>query len=629
MDSKLYPPEQPQKRPRRREWLILLLALLLSFGCVFCSSGIALTFWPDRLTPASLLASSQADYSRGALDEVQFGVLDPEVVARTAADIAFLQITPANLGSDELAYVAMLPATPTPTTGSGPKPLLPVASPAGTGSPQAPLPPTAGPTVVDTPTPFGFNGTATPATSATAPPTATPINVFTPTPAATPTPVAPTATATSTPRPPTASPTPVPATVIPTPLPPPPSPTPEPPPDDDDNPDPTSTPRPPTVAFNPIAFNVSEGDGSANIVVTLSAASSQPVTVDYATSDLDAVAGIDYTAISGTLVFPPGVLSATFTVAIADDLSAESNERLRLTLSNPVNAVIDSNNPTTLTITDDDTALPLVEFMLPAYSVNEGDAAAVGFVVTLDSLSAVTVTVDYQTEADSASAGADFTASSGTLTFAPGQTSQMFTVPIIDDSDDESNEQLSLRLTNPVGAALGTQATATLLIVDDDPTVGCWQNVPPGEPNIGAPNGIIAEIGCGQAQIIDLGASPITTHPGYDFVYYEFENPSGFVSMDWVIVQVGADLGGPWITVFYWGDGLPDANTNLAAWSLPELDNTPIPMADLYGSSPHATGITIDVEQRAPAGTYQFLRLLSPSGGDDDGAQVDAIQLLP
>lgn len=629
MDSKLYPPDQPKKRPRRREWLILLLALLLSFGCVFCSSGVALNFWPNRLSPASLLASSQADYGRGSLDELQFGVLDPEVIAQAAADIASLQITPANIAGNELAQVAMLPVTPTPTAGNGPKPLLPVASPGGPT--LVALPPTSVATVAGaSPTPFGFSGTATPAANATATqslPIATPISVFTPTPAVTPTPAAPTVLPTVPPS--TATPTPVPATATPMPLPPPSSPTPEPPPDDDDKPAPAPTPKPPTAAFNLIAFNVGEGDRAAVITVSLSAASSQTVTVDFATSDLDAVAGVDYTATNGTLVFAPGVISATFTVTITDDLAAESSERLRLTLSNPVNTVIDSNNPTTLTIADDDIPLPAVEFILPAFSVNEGDPAAIGFVVTLDSLSALTVTVDYQIEADSASAGVDFTASNGSLTFAPGQTNQIITVPIIDDADDESNEELTLRLSNPANATLGAQATASLQIIDDDPGTNCGGNIPPGEPDIGSPDGNVAEIGCGQAHIIDLGTSPITTHAGYDFVYYESENPPDFITLDWVVLQVGADLGGPWTTVFYWGDGLPDANTNMSVLSLPEIDNLPILLAVLSGIEPHVPGIAIDVEQRAPAGTYQYLRIFSPSGEFDDPAQVDAIQLLP
>jgi hypothetical protein len=307
----------------------------------------------------------------------------------------------------------------------------------------------------------------------------------------------------------------------------------------------------------------------------------------------------------------------------------ESNERLRLTLSNPVNAVIDSNNPTTLTITDDDISLPLVEFMLSTFSVNEGDTAPIGFIVTLDSASALTVTVEYQTEAGSASDGADFTASSGNLTFAPGQTSQMITVPVIDDADDESNEELTLRFSNPVNAALGSQATASLRIIDDDPLTTCNGNIPPGEPDIGSPDGNIAEISCGQAHIIDLGASPLITHAGYDLVYYESENPPDHISLDWVVLQVGTEPGGPWTTVFYWGDDLPDANSNISALSLPEIDNLPISLTVLSGVEPHVLGLAIDVEQRAPAGTYQYLRIFSPSGEFDDPAQLDAIELLP
>ena len=71
-------------------------------------------------------------------------------------------------------------------------------------------------------------------------------------------------------------------------------------------------------------------------------------------------------------------------------------------------------------------------------------------------------------------AGTDYTNSSGTLTFAPGQTSRTFTVPIINDTADESNEELGLRLGNPVGATLGAQVTTALRIIDDDP-VSAWK----------------------------------------------------------------------------------------------------------------------------------------------------------
>ena len=128
MESNGLPPEKNEKRVRSREWLILLLALLLSFGCVFCSSGFALTFWTDRMSPASLLAGSQADYSRDRADGVRFAVLDPLVVAQAIDDVAHLQMTPTGSHNKNGVVIASLPATPTPTANPDPRPLLPTVS---------------------------------------------------------------------------------------------------------------------------------------------------------------------------------------------------------------------------------------------------------------------------------------------------------------------------------------------------------------------------------------------------------------------------------------------------------------------------------------------------------------------
>ena len=107
----LHSPKKEKPR-RRREWLILLLALLMSFGCVFCSSSLALRFWPDRMAPASLLAHGQANYWVDPDDKVRFAVLDPLVVAQAATDVAQLQLTPSGIQGDGFE-------TPTWSTSAG------------------------------------------------------------------------------------------------------------------------------------------------------------------------------------------------------------------------------------------------------------------------------------------------------------------------------------------------------------------------------------------------------------------------------------------------------------------------------------------------------------------------------
>jgi len=112
--------------------------------------------------------------------------------------------------------------------------------------------------------------------------------------------------------------------------------------------------------------------------------------------------------------------------------------------------------------------LATVQFSDNAYSVGEA-ANTPTLTVTLSGASDLPVTVDYATADGTATAGSDFTATSGTLAFAPGVSSQTFSVPIIYDPTDEPMETVTLTLSNPVGAALGTPVSATLMIVDSGP----------------------------------------------------------------------------------------------------------------------------------------------------------------
>jgi uncharacterized repeat protein (TIGR01451 family) len=222
------------------------------------------------------------------------------------------------------------------------------------------------------------------------------------------------------------------------------------------------------VQFSSGSYGVSEGAGTAAITVTLNTASGLPVTVTYATSDGTATAGPsgDYTAASGALTFPPGATSRVFTVTIINDTLYENNETVLLTLSNPTNATITGTNPATLTIVDDDPP-PTVRFEYASYSVVECNCPATINVV-LSAASGLTVTVSYATSDGSAVAPGDYTATSGTLTFAPGDTQKSFNVQIIDDALIEPDETLTLVLSNPISATLGGINPVILTIIDND-----------------------------------------------------------------------------------------------------------------------------------------------------------------
>ena len=205
-----------------------------------------------------------------------------------------------------------------------------------------------------------------------------------------------------------------------------------------------------------------EDAGTMAFTVTLNAISGKSVTVNYATSDGSATAGRDYTATSGTLTFAPGDMTKSITVAVLDDRLDEPDETFTVTLSNPSNAIL-GDDTATGTIIDDD-APP--ELSIADQSVIE-DGGAMVFTVTLDAISGKEIMVAYATSDGSATAGRDYTANSGRLTFAPGDVTKSITVAVLDDKLDEPDETFTVTLSNPSNATLNDDV-ATGTIIDDD-----------------------------------------------------------------------------------------------------------------------------------------------------------------
>ena len=104
---------------------------------------------------------------------------------------------------------------------------------------------------------------------------------------------------------------------------------------------------------------------------------------------------------------------------------------------------------------------------------NEGAGVSVAFEVSLSSAATDTVTVDYATADGSAAAGSDYTATSGTLTFAAGDTAKTVSVPVLDDAVDEGEETFTLTLSNATGARIA-DGEATGTIANDDPLQTMW-----------------------------------------------------------------------------------------------------------------------------------------------------------
>jgi hypothetical protein len=97
------------------------------------------------------------------------------------------------------------------------------------------------------------------------------------------------------------------------------------------------------------------------------------------------------------------------------------------------------------------------------------------FQVTLSSASTKTVTVEYTTSDGTANAPSDYVATSGTLTFAPGETTKTIDVPVVGDLTIEPDETFTATLSNPVNATIAVDNGTGTIHNDDVPRPGLYQ----------------------------------------------------------------------------------------------------------------------------------------------------------
>ena len=226
----------------------------------------------------------------------------------------------------------------------------------------------------------------------------------------------------------------------------------------------------PSVTISIDDASVTEGDSgtvNATFHVSLSAASAQTVTVAYATAPGTATATTDYKSKAlTTLTFMPGQTSKPVTIAVKGDTNQELDETFFVNLSAPSNATIaDSQGVGTIRNNDPAPAASIAD-----KAVVEGNTGTKNLALTvrLSGTTFNTVTLNYQT-ADAgvglgfATAGADYVAKSGTLTFTPGQKSKTITVSIKGDLLVEGNEVFNVKLTGASNATIADgQAVATI-----------------------------------------------------------------------------------------------------------------------------------------------------------------------
>ena len=214
------------------------------------------------------------------------------------------------------------------------------------------------------------------------------------------------------------------------------------------------------VTVSATSLTIDEG-GSGSYTVVLDTQPTDDVTVTV-TSDHTGV-----TVSPATLTFTEmnWSVAQTVTVSAAQDDDAVNDTA---TLSHAVSgADYDEVTADSVAVTVTDNDDPSVSLSSVAVAVSE-DAGSVALTASLSQSSSEAVTVSYATANDTATAGTDYTAASGTLTIAAGDTSGTISVSITEDGVDEDDETFTVSLSNPQNATLGSPASSTVTITDDD-----------------------------------------------------------------------------------------------------------------------------------------------------------------
>lgn len=240
---------------------------------------------------------------------------------------------------------------------------------------------------------------------------------------------------------------------------------------------------PGSLQFSNATYSGGEAGSPFTVTVTRTGGSDGTVTVDYATSNgtatggMSCTAGIDYVTTSGTLTFLNGDTSKTFDVTICNDTTDEPDETINYTLTNATGgATIGMPSSAVQTIVDDDVPALNYNVTISDARIVEGNAGTTNavFNVTLtavmpplSNLGGPIASVQYATANGTATAGSDYTNTSGTLNFNSVGTLTV-SVPVSGDTTIESNEFFFLNLSNPSVNTTITDNQGAGIIVDDD-----------------------------------------------------------------------------------------------------------------------------------------------------------------
>ncbi|EIJ40996.1 Calx-beta domain-containing protein [Beggiatoa alba B18LD] len=228
------------------------------------------------------------------------------------------------------------------------------------------------------------------------------------------------------------------------------------------------------VQFESGSYTVDENQGNLNINVLRVSGTKGDVRVNYTIQNGTATNGQDFVLSAGTLVWADGNSDVkTLNITLQDDITAEENENFIIQLSNPSNGLV-LGTPAAANVTIRDNDATRVQFSSSDYLVNES-GRYVNVTVTRQGSSQGRITVNYQTNANTAIDNKDYIGISGLIVWEDGDaSSKVLSIPINNDTTIEETETFRITLSNLTGnGTLGSPAQAVITIKDDDAIVIC------------------------------------------------------------------------------------------------------------------------------------------------------------
>ena len=222
----------------------------------------------------------------------------------------------------------------------------------------------------------------------------------------------------------------------------------------------------PSVTLGVDTETILESGAVATFTATLSAAATEPVTIDLEfTGTADTT---DYTASATQIAIPIGETSGSITVTAVDDTLDEPDETVVVDIVSASGASESGVQQQTTTITDDDEpAVPEVTLSLDNSSISEAAGVAT-FSVTLSELTSLPVTVDLAFTGTASAA--DYAASATQVVIAAGETTASVTVTAVQDEESEQDETVVVEIIAVNGGVeAGTQQQTTTIVDDDLP----------------------------------------------------------------------------------------------------------------------------------------------------------------